>query len=145
MAELDDGTFIFSECKWRTERVTRLNDLSILQAKVASLPEARWRNKARYILFALGGFSPELQQLGADPAERLSLVTNTDMLTLIIERSQDAVRHGEHRSTSLPFGLCLISFDCAPIIHSQTATVNRFLFPSQYQANYTRRGRRGKS
>jgi len=56
MAELDDGTFLFGECKWRSESVTRLNDLSVLQAKVASLPEARWRNKLRYILFALGGF-----------------------------------------------------------------------------------------
>jgi hypothetical protein len=61
--------------------VTRLNDLSVLQAKVASLPEARWRNKPNYILFALGGFSPELLQLAADPAERLSLVTETDMLS----------------------------------------------------------------
>ena len=81
MAELDDGTFLFGECKWRTESITRLNDLSVLQAKVASLPEARWRNQPRYILFALGGFSPELQQLAADPAERLSLITNTEMLT----------------------------------------------------------------
>jgi uncharacterized protein len=80
MAELDDGTFLLGECKWRTESVTRLNDLSVLQAKVASLPEARWRNKPNYILFALGGFSPELLQLAADPAERLYLVTDTDML-----------------------------------------------------------------
>jgi hypothetical protein len=58
----------------------RLGDLSVLQAKVASLPEARWRNQPRYILFALGGFSPELQQLAADRAERLYLVTGTDML-----------------------------------------------------------------
>ena len=80
MAELDDGTFLFGECKWRTESVTRLNELSVLQAKVASLPEARWRNKPSYILFALGGFSPELQQLAADTAERLFLVTDTDLL-----------------------------------------------------------------
>jgi hypothetical protein len=80
MAELDDGTFLFGECKWRTESVTRLNDLSVLQAKVASLPEARWRNQPSYILFALGGFSPELQQLAANPAEQLFLVTNKDML-----------------------------------------------------------------
>ena len=80
MAELDDGTFLFGECKWRTESVTRLNDLSVLQAKVASLPEARWRNEPRYILFALGGFSAELEQFAADPAERLYLVTDTDML-----------------------------------------------------------------
>ena len=51
VAELDDGTFLFGECKWRSESVTRLNDLSVLQAKVASLPEARWRNKLRYISF----------------------------------------------------------------------------------------------
>jgi hypothetical protein len=80
MAELDDGTFLFAECKWRTERVTRLNDLSVLQAKVACLPEAHWRKLPSYILFALGGFSPELQQLAADPAERLFLVMDNDML-----------------------------------------------------------------
>jgi hypothetical protein len=40
MAELDDGTFIFGECKWRTGHVARRNDLSVLQAKVAHLPEA---------------------------------------------------------------------------------------------------------
>jgi hypothetical protein len=51
-----------------------------LQSKVASLPEARWRDKPSYILFALGGFSPELQQLAAVPAERLYLIANTDML-----------------------------------------------------------------
>jgi hypothetical protein len=79
VAELDDGTFLFGECKWRPESVTRLNDLSVLQAKVASLPEARWRNRPKYILFALGGFSPELQQLAADPAERLYLATVIDM------------------------------------------------------------------
>ena len=81
MAECDDGTFLFGECKWRAETVTRLNDLSVLQAKVASLPEARWRNNPRYILFALGGFSRELVQLASDPAERLYLVTDTDMLS----------------------------------------------------------------
>jgi hypothetical protein len=56
-----------------------LCSLNALQAKVASLPEARWRNHPRYILFALGGFSPELQQLAADPAERLYLVAEADM------------------------------------------------------------------
>jgi AAA+ ATPase superfamily predicted ATPase len=81
MAELDDVTFLFGECKWRTDRTTRLSDLSALQAKVASLPEARWRNKPSYILFALGGFSSELKQLAADPAERLHLVSEADMLS----------------------------------------------------------------
>jgi hypothetical protein len=80
VAELDNGTFLFGECKWRTERLTRLTDLSALQAKVAGLPEARWREKPTYILFALGGFSPELRKLAADPTERLFLVDKTDML-----------------------------------------------------------------
>ena len=80
MAELDKGTFLFGECKWRTERVTRLSDLSALQAKVASLPEARWRDRPSYILFSPGGFSTELRQLAADPAERLFLVADTDLL-----------------------------------------------------------------
>jgi hypothetical protein len=63
MAELDNGTFLFGECKWRTERVTRINDLSVLQAKVASLPEARWRKRPSYILFALGGVPPSFGNL----------------------------------------------------------------------------------
>jgi hypothetical protein len=80
IAELDNGTFLFAECKWRTESVTRLSDLSALQAKAASLPEARWRHKPNYILFALGGFSPELLKLASDPAERLHLVAEPDMI-----------------------------------------------------------------
>ena len=81
IAELDDGTFLFGECKWRTDRVTRLGDLSALQAKAAGLPEARWQNKPSYILFALGGFSRELMQLAADPAERLYLVAQAEMVS----------------------------------------------------------------
>jgi AAA+ ATPase superfamily predicted ATPase len=80
MAELENGTFLFGECKWRTERATRLNDLAALQAKVASLPEARWRQDPSYVLFALGGFSRELEQLAADREERLFLVAGPDML-----------------------------------------------------------------
>jgi len=73
------------ECKWRTESVTRLSDLSALQAKVASLPEARWRNKPSYIPFAPGGFSRELVQLAADPAERLHLISKPEMLDMTIK------------------------------------------------------------
>jgi hypothetical protein len=58
----------------------RLSNLSALQAKVASLPEASWRNKPTYVLFALGGFSRKLLQLAADPTERLHLVAEGDML-----------------------------------------------------------------
>jgi hypothetical protein len=81
MAELNDGTFLFGECKWRADGVMRLSDLSTLQAKVASLPEGGWRCKPSYILFALGGFAPELRQLAAVSGERLHLVTDADLLT----------------------------------------------------------------
>lgn len=82
VAELDNGTFLFAECKWRTDRVMRLSDLSALQAKVAGLPEARRRKKPSYILFALGGFSPELLSLATDPDERLYLVADADLLSV---------------------------------------------------------------
>jgi hypothetical protein len=54
VAELDHGTYLFGECKWRADSVMHLSDLSALQAKVASLPEARCRNMPNYVLFALG-------------------------------------------------------------------------------------------
>jgi len=54
VAELDNGTFLFGECKWRADTLTRLSDLSALQASVARLPEARWRSKPSYILFRAG-------------------------------------------------------------------------------------------
>jgi len=81
MAELTHGTYLFGECKWRADSVMRLGDLSAIQAKVASLPEARWRTKPSYVLFALGGFSSELLQLVNDPAEQLYLVAEGDMLS----------------------------------------------------------------
>jgi len=80
MAELDDGGFLFAECKWRPDRLTRLGDLSALQANVANLPEARWRERPTYVLFTVGEFSPELRQLAADPEERLWLVSGEDLL-----------------------------------------------------------------
>lgn len=87
MAELTHGTYLFGECKWRADSATRLNDQSAPQSKVASLPVARWRDKPSYILFALGGFSPELLQLARDPAERLYLVRDSDMLPTLSDGS----------------------------------------------------------
>ena len=81
VAELENGTLLFGECKWRGGRLMRLSDLAALKAKVASLPEARWRVRPSYILFALSGFAPELQRLAAEPGERLYLVRDTDLLT----------------------------------------------------------------
>ncbi|MGO8672890.1 MAG: ATP-binding protein [Capsulimonadaceae bacterium] len=80
IAELDTEGFLFGECKWRADSICRLSDYSRLQAKVAGLPEARWRTTPTYLLFAVGGFAPELEVLAADPAERLHLVSGADLL-----------------------------------------------------------------
>jgi AAA+ ATPase superfamily predicted ATPase len=80
MAELDDGTYLFAECKWRPDGLTRLSDFSALQAKVANLPEARWRDNPTYVLFTVGEFAPELKQLAAEPGQRLRLVDGADLL-----------------------------------------------------------------
>jgi hypothetical protein len=53
IAELDNGSLLFGECKWRTESVT-------------------WRNQPSYILFALGGISPELRNLPPTPPNGFS-------------------------------------------------------------------------
>ncbi len=80
IGECDDGTYLFGECKWRAESMVRLSDYSLLQAKVAGLPEARWKSKPAYVIFSLGEFAPELKALAADPGERLFLVSGTDLL-----------------------------------------------------------------
>jgi hypothetical protein len=58
----------------------RLADLATLQAKVESLPEAAWRKNPNFILFTVGEFSPELQQLAVDPVARLTLVSGRELL-----------------------------------------------------------------
>lgn len=80
MAELDNGEFLFCECKWRPNQPMRLRDLVGLQAKVVNLPEASWRNRPHYALFTVGEFGADLQQLAKDPEERLWLVGGKDLL-----------------------------------------------------------------
>jgi hypothetical protein len=53
IAELDNGSLLFGECKWRTESV-------------------RCRNQPSYIFFALGGISPELRNLPSTPPNGFS-------------------------------------------------------------------------
>ena len=80
IAELEDGSFLFAECKWRTHGLVKLGDLAALQAKVAGLPEPRWRERPAYLLFTVGEFAPEVRQLAADPEERIFLVAGADLL-----------------------------------------------------------------
>lgn len=85
VAEMEGGGFLFGECKWSSKSTLGLSVYSGLQAKIAQLPEARWRAKPTCVLFSVGGFSPELMYLAADPQERLHLVAGKDLL-----------RHGEN-------------------------------------------------
>jgi hypothetical protein len=80
IAELEDGSYLFAECKWRTHGPVKLGDLAHLQAKAASLPEPGWRQRPTYALFTVGEFAPELHQLAADPAERILLISGQDLL-----------------------------------------------------------------
>ena len=82
IAALEGGGYLFAECKWRTHGPVKLGDLAHLQAKVASLPELRWRERATYMLFTVGEFAPELRQLAADPEERVLLVCGEDLLSM---------------------------------------------------------------
>lgn len=86
LAELDNGGYLIGECKWRADTWMRLNDYSALQAKIAGLPEKRWRNEPARILFSVGGFAPELIALAADPSERLFLVSGSDLLPSLKQR-----------------------------------------------------------
>jgi AAA+ ATPase superfamily predicted ATPase len=80
VGEVDDGTLLFGECKWNEGRPLGMGVYAGLRAKVASLPEAKWRDNATFIIFGLGGFAPELVALAADPANRLHLVGGADLL-----------------------------------------------------------------
>jgi AAA+ ATPase superfamily predicted ATPase len=78
--ETEGGAFLFGECKWNEGRPIGTSVYADLRAKVAALPEAKWRDGAVYALFALGGFSPDLAAIAADPANRLHLVSGHDLL-----------------------------------------------------------------
>ena len=80
-AELAGGSFLFGECKWSGKSAVGLSVYSGLQAKIAQLPEASWREKPTCVLFSVGGFTPELIHLATDPQERLHLVAGTDLLS----------------------------------------------------------------
>ena len=81
MAEMDDGGYLFGECKWSANSPVGLGVYSGLLTKIAGLPEAKWRDAPICILFSVGGFTPELHSLASDPNERLHLVSGSDLLT----------------------------------------------------------------
>jgi hypothetical protein len=81
MAELDHGEFLFGECKWRADSMTNLSDLITLQAKVANLPEARWRSNPKFVIFTVGSFAPEFKKLSADRHEQIFLVSGKNLFS----------------------------------------------------------------
>jgi len=77
---LDEGNYLYGECKWSQDRPVGLSVYSDLRAKVAQLPREAQRREASFVLFSVGGFSPDLETLAADPTSRLHLVKGSDLL-----------------------------------------------------------------
>lgn len=75
-----ERAYLFGECKWSQNRSIGTNVYTTLVSKVARLPEARYRHDPRYVLFSVGGFTPELIAVAADPANHLTLVDGNDLL-----------------------------------------------------------------
>ena len=80
MGEMADGGYLFGECKWSANSRVGLSVYSNLRAKIAGLPEAKWRARPTCVLFSVGGFAPELYSLASAPEERLHLVSGSDLL-----------------------------------------------------------------
>ena len=80
MAELQSGGYLFGECKWSANSPIGLSVYSSLRAKIAGLPEAKWRDEPTCVLFSVGGFAPALHSLASDPEEHLFLVGGDDLL-----------------------------------------------------------------
>lgn len=80
VAELQAGSYLFGECKWSANSPVNLSVYSGLRAKIAGLPDAKWRERPTCVLFSVGGFTPEVYSLAAAPEERLFLVAGSDFL-----------------------------------------------------------------
>lgn len=76
----DVGRYLYGECKWSQDRLVGLSVYSALLAKVAQLPREEQKRDARFVLFSIGGFAPELEALAADPTSRLHLISGNDLL-----------------------------------------------------------------
>ena len=63
VAELDDGRYLFGECKWSARSKIGSNVYTKLRAKVERLPNEIWKRDAHYALYSVGGFTDELRAL----------------------------------------------------------------------------------
>ena len=74
LARCTGGGYLLGECKWSAGSKIGPKVYFDLLAKESRLPESRWQSNSRYVLFSLGGFSPELEALAASVENRLHLV-----------------------------------------------------------------------
>ena len=80
MAKLLDGTYLFGECKWSANRPIGTDVYTTLLSKIARLSDAARHTAPNCVLFSVGGFTPELVAIAADPANRLYLVGREELL-----------------------------------------------------------------
>lgn len=74
VARRSNGGYLLGECKWSGARPVDVGVYAELLAKESRVPDPRWREGATRALFSVGGFSPELESLSRDPANRLHLI-----------------------------------------------------------------------
>lgn len=82
VAELSDGTYLFGECKWSTNRPIGLSVLATLQGKVSTLPDARYRQNSSFVLFTAGQFTPDLKALSKEIESKVFLVSGEELIFL---------------------------------------------------------------
>ena len=63
VAELGDGGYLFGECKWSVRSTIGSGVYATLKAKVDRLPNAAWKQNARFVLYSVGGFTDELRSI----------------------------------------------------------------------------------
>lgn len=77
MAKLDDGRYLFGECKWSSSPIG-IGVYYELREKVAQLPSAKYKENPVYALFSLAGFEDDLMQRAG--REGVVLVSGDEML-----------------------------------------------------------------
>lgn len=80
VARRADGGTLFGECKWSATSPVGMDVMTQLLGKVARHPDARWREGARYVVFSLGGFTPELRAFAAGSSGGIHLVGPESLL-----------------------------------------------------------------
>jgi len=78
VAELEDGHYLFGECKWSSAPLG-LGVYYDLRNKVANLPEAKYQDQPTYAIFSAAGFDNELKQTPAH--DGVFLISGDDLLS----------------------------------------------------------------